>query len=276
MQIKNPHNAGNAESAISRRRFAKTLGTATLGTMIGRQLLSPGSAAASAAVETDVENTFTRTQKIVPSGGSEMALKLLSDDRAGTLVLGNVTAGQSPANTPGIILQKDGKNRWELSIDATPGSQGDFSLFAFTASADVVYITDEVAPGVGIGACDRNSARTAQLRIDNMSSRRPTLIVNPAQAGSTAPAIVIFRPTEQHPNVLEVRDQSTNALVARIDNRGSFVSSGGLSVGGPVGFNGVAPVARASAIPSPTADVGALKTAVDALRAVVRSVGLTE
>jgi hypothetical protein len=267
-----------AERSLSRRRFAKGLGVAALGTVAGAPLLGVAQANAESPSEvySDQVNTFTRAQVIEPTGAAELALKLLSDNRTGTLVLGNITPEQSPSNTPGLVLQKDNRNRWELGIDATAGQQGDFSFYSFTASADIIYVTDEKSPGVGIGATDRYSARSAQLRIDNVSAGRPTLIVNPAQAGATKPAILIYRPTEKKPNVLEIRDFVLETLIAYIDNKGSFVTTGELSISGKVGFNGVSPVAKAAAIASPTADLQSLKTAVDALRAVVKNVGLTE
>jgi hypothetical protein len=270
--------SGLAERSLSRRRFAKGLGAAALGTVVGAPVWGSAQANAEspAAAYSNQENTFTRAQVIEPTGATEVALKLLSDNRAGTLVLGNITPEQSPSNTPGLVLQKDHKNRWELGIDATPGPQGDFSFYSFTASADIIYVTDEKNPGVGIGATDRYSARSAQLRIDNVSASRPTLIVNPAQAGATKPAILIYRPTEKKPNVLEIRDLALDTLIAYIDSKGSFVTTGELSISGKVGFNGVSPVAKVAAIASPAADLQSLKTAVDALRAAVRNVGLTE
>jgi hypothetical protein len=42
-----------------------------------------------------------------------------------------------------------------------------------------------------------------------------------------------------------------------------------------VGFNGVAPVAKAAAITSPAAEAAALKTAVDAIRVALTNVGIT-
>lgn len=42
-----------------------------------------------------------------------------------------------------------------------------------------------------------------------------------------------------------------------------------------VGFNGAAPVAKASAISSPAAEVAPLKTAVDAIREAIKNVGIT-
>jgi hypothetical protein len=267
-----------AERSFSRRRFARNLGAAALGTAVGAPLLGAAQADAESPTEvhSDQENTFTRAQAIEPASPTELPLKLLSDNRLGTLVLGNVTAGQSPASTPGLVLQKDNRNRWELSIDSTPGPQGDFSFFSFTASADIVYVTDEKSPGVGVGATDRYSARSAQLRVDNLSASRPTLIVNPAQAGATKPAILIYRPTENKPNVLEIRDLALETMIAHIDNRGSFATAGDLAISGKVGFNGASPMAKAPAITSPSADLVALKTAVDQLRVVVKNVGLTE
>jgi hypothetical protein len=279
-----------SERSLSRRRFAKSLGVAALGTAVGAPLVGAARAKAegtlttkeveehlpASVVQSNQENTFTKAQTIRPTSANDVGLKILSDNRAGTLVIGNVTSEQNPANTPGFVLQKDNTNRWELSIDATAGPQGDFSFYSFTGSADIIYVTDERSPGVGIGATDRYAARSAQLRIDNISASRPTLIVNPAQAGTTKPAILIYRHTEKSPNVLEIRDASLETLIAYIDNKGSFITTGELSISGKVGFNGVRPVAKAAAIASPAAELAALKTAVDALRTVVKNVGLSE
>jgi hypothetical protein len=100
--------------------------------------------------------------------------------------------------------------------------------------------------------------------------------VNPVQAGTTKPAILIYRYIEKSPNVLEIRDASLETLVAYVDNEGSFVTTGELAISGKVGFNGVRPVGKAAAIASPASELAALKTAVDALRAVVKNVGLSE
>lgn len=85
-------------------------------------------------------------------------LKILTDggnSDLGSIVLENRTVGASPAAVPSINLKKDGVYRWQLGIDVTPGSQGDLDLYHYLAaqpsgSADILYVTDEKSPKVGI------------------------------------------------------------------------------------------------------------------------------
>lgn len=57
---------------------------------------------------------------------------------------------------------------------------------------------------------------------------------------------------------------------------GGTISTIKVNQGNELGFYNVAPVKRAAAIPSPAAELAALKTAVDAIREAIKKIGITE
>lgn len=67
----------------------------------------------------------------------------------------------------------------------------------------------------------------------------------------------------------------TDATSAAVRNDGTTSTQVGEIASALIGFYGKAPVARPAAIATPTADVTALKTAVDALRSALTTLGLT-
>jgi hypothetical protein len=262
-------NSALSEHSLNRRRFAKRVGAAALGTL-GIPLVSATRASAEGAsgVQGNQENTFTKPQTIrLPAGVEGTALTLLADTPAevgATLRLGNITAGAIPADTAGLRLAKDGSDRWELGIDHSPGTEGDFNIYSFAAKKDIIYITDNADPGVGIGAVDRPSSSGAQLHINNLSTARPTLVVNPKR-GTTHPTLLLLRSTENAPNILECRDAALETLVARIANNGALASAAGFGV-----WNHAAPQSQPTAISGTT--ITALKDSIDR---VLKAYGMT-
>lgn len=258
-----------SEQPLNRRRFTKRAGAVLLG-MLGVPLVSAAQADAegTSGVQSNQENTFTKPQTIRLSAGAEgTALTLLADTPAeagATLRLGNITSGASPADTAGMRLAKDGTDRWELGIDHSPGTEGDFNVYSFSAKKDVIYVTDTATPGVGIGAVDRPSSSGAQLVINNLSTARPTLVVNPKR-GTTRPTLLLFRVTENAPNILECRDSALETLVARIANNGAFTSAAGLGV-----WSHAAPQSQPPPIAGAT--VTDLKNSIDV---VLKAYGMT-
>lgn len=268
MEKANVENALGGRS-LSRRRFAKRLGAAMLGTAVGAPLVGATQASAQGVgVQGDQENTFTKPQAIKLAAGAEgTALTLLADtpgEVGATLRLGNITAGANPADTAGLKLAKDGSDRWELGIDHQAGTQGDFNVYSVTAQKDVIYITDTAEPGVGIGGIDRPSSGGAQLRINNLSTARPTLIVNPRR-GTKYPTLLLLRCTENTPNILECRDAAFETLVAHIANNGAFASAAGFSI-----WNHPVPGSQPAAIAGTT--ITELRESVDK---VLKGYGMT-
>jgi hypothetical protein len=258
-----------SEHSLSRRRFTKRVGAAVLGTL-GIPLVSAAQATAEATsgVACNQENTFTKPQTIRLSAGAEgTALTLLADTPAeagATLRLGNITAGASPADTAGLRLAKDSSDRWELGIDHSPGTEGDFNIYSFAAKKDIIYITDNADPGVGVGAVDRPASSGAQLLINNLSTARPTLVVNPKR-GTTRPTLLLLRCTENAPNILECRDAALETLVARVANNGAFTSAAGFGM-----WNHAAPQSQPAAISGTT--ITDLKGSIDS---VLKAYGMT-
>lgn len=204
--------AGAGDGRLVRRRFLTSVGAGTLGASALSLLTQAGTADADSGSVTLTPTASSQNLVVAQSSGvvpltlqgssgqtanllelqdssgtvlsrfdAQGRLKIVADagnDDAGSIVLDNRTRGASPAQVPAINLKKDGVFRWQLGIDTTPGSQGDFDLYHYyasqpSASCDVLYITDELNPKVSING-DRYAPGT--LTVYNTTDR-PVLVV---------------------------------------------------------------------------------------------------
>lgn len=189
---------------------------------------------AGTTVQTNVANTFTASQ-VINTGA--VPLTVIGDGVGGSgfaqIVLQNKTTGATPKSTPGITFSQDGTAVWQWKGDVQAGAQNDLALYGFTAAIDFIYITDTATPGMVIGAgADRSGATNAQLKVQNLSTTRPTLRVIP-KPGTTSPTMVVYRgDNTQTANILEFRDAGNDALLARVASDGSWISSGSTALSG--------------------------------------------
>lgn len=163
---------------------------------------------------------------LTPTSGAAAALRLVQSPNGGisTLELDSTPAEKEGTKTPSVKFLKGSSWKWDLGIDVAAGAQGDFYIRSQTASADILYITDEANPGVGIGAVDRTAAKSSQLKIVNSLKTRAALVVaHPAKA--EAPCMYLLAGTEQTGAFLECRD-GVNALKLSIGIDGALAATG--------------------------------------------------
>lgn len=159
------------------------------------------------------------------------------------------------SDAPGTLYQSDGA-QWVTIVSGAPNAATDAKYVDVTGDT----MTGPLANSGRFVSNGNNGGLFGHIADYGSIGQAITLAPGTQRAAILASTLfsVQIRPK---PDVL-------NGLASAPDSRLEISATG-------VGLNGNAPVAKAAAIASPTADSAALKTAVDAIRAALTNIGIT-